>query len=194
MTEAEWLECTDPLHLIDSILDGASPRKLRLLACACLIAVDRLNDVQRRIISVGERFADGDGETEVAALRSSTVFRNPRYQHLTLLLADDVSRTFRPVFSHEYMLARGTHAYCTIIRDIFGNPFRPVAFESAWLTETVLGLARGIYEDRAFERLSILADALQEAGCENEDILNHCREPGEHVRGCWVIDLVLGKT
>ena len=81
-----------------------------------------------------------------------------------------------------------------LLRDILGNPFRPVAFESAWLTETVLGLARGIYEDRAFERLPILADALQEAGCENEDILTHCREPGEHVRGCWVVDLVLGKA
>lgn len=81
-----------------------------------------------------------------------------------------------------------------LLRDIFGNPFRPITFDSAWHTETVAGIASAVYDYRAFERLPILADALQEAGCENEDILAHCREPGEHVRGCWVIDLVLGKT
>ena len=80
------------------------------------------------------------------------------------------------------------------LRDIFGNPFRLVAIEPAWLTETVVGIARGIYEDRAFERMPILADALQDAGCEHPDILTHCREPGVHVRGCWVVDLVLGKS
>jgi len=80
-----------------------------------------------------------------------------------------------------------------LLRDIFGNPFRPVAFDPSWRTETAVGIARGIYEDRAFERMPILADALEEAGCEHPDILSHCREPGEHVRGCWVVDLVLGK-
>ena len=84
-------------------------------------------------------------------------------------------------------------AQSILIRDIFGNPFRPVAIEPAWRTETVVGIARGIYDDRAFERMPILADALQDAGCEHPDILTHCREPGVHVRGCWVVDLVLGK-
>ena len=79
------------------------------------------------------------------------------------------------------------------LRDVFGNPFRPVTIESRWLTETVVGIASCIYTERAFERMPILADALQEAGCENEVVLNHCREPGEHVRGCWVVDLLLGK-
>ncbi|MCE9566330.1 MAG: hypothetical protein K8U57_30265 [Planctomycetes bacterium] len=80
-----------------------------------------------------------------------------------------------------------------LVRDIFGNPFRPVTVDPAWLTSTVLQLAGGIYEDRAFARLPILADALQDAGCDNDDVLNHCRQPDEHVRGCWVVDLVLGK-
>jgi hypothetical protein len=84
-------------------------------------------------------------------------------------------------------------ALLVLLRDIFGNPFRPVAFDPAWRTEAAAGLARGIYEERAFERLPILADALQDAGCEHADILAHCREPGTHVRGCWVVDLVLGK-
>jgi len=83
---------------------------------------------------------------------------------------------------------------CHQIRDIFGNPFRPVAFDPAWQSETVVALATGIYAERAFERMPILADALEEAGCDNTDILNHCRGDGPHVRGCWVVDLVLGKS
>ena len=61
------------------------------------------------------------------------------------------------------------------------------------LTPKVKTLAQAIYDDRAFERIPELADALAEAGCSNADILDHCRKPGEHVRGCWVVDLVLGK-
>ncbi|HJZ60331.1 MAG TPA: hypothetical protein VKE74_35635 [Gemmataceae bacterium] len=81
-----------------------------------------------------------------------------------------------------------------LLRDIFGNPFRPVAVDPRWLTSDVVALARGIYEGRAFDRLPILADALQDAGCENADILGHCRDPQlAHIRGCWVVDLVLGK-
>jgi hypothetical protein len=82
-----------------------------------------------------------------------------------------------------------------LVRDIFGNPFRPVALDASWLTPTVVQLARGIYDERAFDRLPILADALQDAGCDNDDVLNHCRDPkGAHVRGCWVVDLVLSKS
>ena len=80
-----------------------------------------------------------------------------------------------------------------MIRDIFSNPFHPVSIDPGWLTNTVIGLTHAIYEDRAFDRLPILADALEEAGCTNSDILAHCREPGEHVRGCWVVDLILAK-
>ena len=81
-----------------------------------------------------------------------------------------------------------------LIGCIFGNPFRPVAFDPQWLTSTVTQLAHGIYADLAFDRMPILADALQEAGCDNDDILNHCRDPkGIHARGCWVIDRILGK-
>ena len=80
-----------------------------------------------------------------------------------------------------------------LIRDIFGNPFRPVAFSPAWRTDTVVSLARQMYESHEFGAMPILADALQDAGCDDDDILNHCRGPGPHVRGCWVVDLVLGK-
>jgi hypothetical protein len=74
-----------------------------------------------------------------------------------------------------------------------GNPFHPIALDPMWLMPSVKHLAEAIYEDRAFDRLPILADALEDAGCTNADILNHCRQPGEHVRGCWVVDLLLDK-
>ncbi|MBA4191434.1 MAG: hypothetical protein C0467_25930 [Planctomycetaceae bacterium] len=86
------------------------------------------------------------------------------------------------------------HAQSTLLRCIFGNPFRPVAVDPQWLTSTVTQLAQGIYDDRAFDRLPILADALQDAGCDNADVLNHCQHNGPHARGCWVVDLVLGKA
>ena len=80
------------------------------------------------------------------------------------------------------------------LREIFGNPFRPITFDPAWRTSDVILLARGIYDERAFDRMPILADALQDAGCDSDDILNHLRDPNAtHVRGCWALDLVLGK-
>ncbi len=94
------------------------------------------------------------------------------------------------VFSEDspHQVARGL-ILCTL-----GNPFRPVTLEPAWLTSTVRSLAEGIYAERAFDRMPILADALEEAGCDNADLLAHCRGDGPHVRGCWVVDLVLGKV
>src|SRR5215204_5135144 len=79
-------------------------------------------------------------------------------------------------------------------RDLCGNPFRPVSPDPGWRTSTVLSLAQGVYRDRAFDRMPVLADALEDAGCSEEAILAHCRRwPGPHARGCWVIDLLLGK-
>jgi hypothetical protein len=103
--------------------------------------------------------------------------------------------------------------HCHIIRDVIGNPFRraihnpaycahtsatlvayqPGLFASAWRTDTAVALATQMYESREFGAMPILADALQDAGCDNDDILNHCRGDGPHVRGCWVVDLVLAK-
>ncbi len=82
-----------------------------------------------------------------------------------------------------------------LIRCVFGNPFRPVTFDPQWRTSTAIALAKGMYDSRDFSPMPILADALQDAGCENADILNHCRdEKATHVRGCWVVDIVLGKA
>ncbi len=86
------------------------------------------------------------------------------------------------------------------IRCVFDNPFRPVTLNPAWQTPNVVALATAAYDERIMPsgtldtaRLAVLADALEEAGCGNEDILNHLRQTGVHVRGCWVVDLILGK-
>jgi hypothetical protein len=82
-----------------------------------------------------------------------------------------------------------------LLRDIFGNPFRKVPFDKRWRTNTVVALAKQMYEARDFSAMPILADALQDAGCDSADVLDHCRDSKQvHVRGCWVVDLALGKS
>jgi hypothetical protein len=86
--------------------------------------------------------------------------------------------------------------FCQLIREVFGHRLQRGPQDRAWQTwndGTVVKVAQTIYDERAFERMPILADALEDAGCDDADILRHCREPGEHVRGCWVVDLLLGK-
>jgi hypothetical protein len=93
--------------------------------------------------------------------------------------------------------AAGPAARVALLREVFGNPFRDAAVDPAWLRwndGTIPKIARGIYEERAFDRLPILHDALVDAGCDDEALLAHCREPAGHVRGCWVIDALLGRV
>lgn len=79
-------------------------------------------------------------------------------------------------------------------RDLFGNPFRPVTVDPNWIAGPVRSLARAIYRDHTFERMPDLADALDRAGCTQPELVEHCRKPGEHFRGCWAVDLVLGNS
>ena len=92
-------------------------------------------------------------------------------------------------------------AECHLLREVFGNPFRPVEVGHAWQTPQVVALAQAAYEQRELPagtldpaQLAVLADALEEAGCTGQTILGHLRRPGPHVRGCWVVDLLLGKS
>jgi hypothetical protein len=80
-----------------------------------------------------------------------------------------------------------------LLRDIIGNPFRAGAQDRSWLTSNVVAIAELIYDSRDYDSLPILADALEDAGCTDASILEHCRGGGVHVRGCWVVDLVLGR-
>jgi hypothetical protein len=87
-------------------------------------------------------------------------------------------------------------AVAAILRDIIPKPLarQRIRAQRSWLTATVLQLAEWIYQERAFDTMPILADALEDAGCTNADILQHLRSPGPHVLGCWPLDLVLGKS
>jgi hypothetical protein len=107
--------------------------------------------------------------------------------------ADLAADTLR---SHVFAHSRDEEgrAQLALLRDIFGDPFRPMTFDLEWRTGTAIAIAQQMYDARDFSAMPILADALQDAGCDNEDILNHCRDANAtHVRGCWVVDLVLGK-
>jgi hypothetical protein len=219
MTEAEWLAATDPLPMLEVLEGKASDRKFRLVSCGCCrLFWDELQRRRRAAVETAERFADGNtGKREIR--RRSREFDDYRHTFFEALNndrqpdqacarnavlacachfdpddADAIDEACDATLAATFALAPGRRAVGDIVRDVFGNPFRPHTADPTWLTSTVVQLAEGIYQDRAFDRLPILADALQDAGCDNDDILNHCRQPGEHVRGCWVVDLILGKS
>jgi hypothetical protein len=175
------------------------------------------------VVDVAERFADGlatDDERDAArplAAAAAKVTGTPGFpRHAAwcayYAVAGDASKAaiaasevtvtvvgmraeeLTPWSSNHVARRDEGHRQSDTLRDIFGNPFRPVALDRSWLTSTVVALAEGIYQERAFDRLPILADALMDAGCDNDDVLNHCRGDGPHVRGCWVVDLLTGRA
>ncbi len=210
MTEAEWLVATDPTFLLTALSEGSglgiSERKARLFGCCIRHRIWPVlcDERSRHALDVSERFADGlatpdelvaakkDAFAAAEAVQSSFGGDSEQYQAAAGLLwaiSPESKRNLRAG-----LWSADPTDVCNFLRDIFGNPFRPVSLDPAWRTSTVLALASGIYEERAFDRLPILADALQDAGCDHADILTHCGGSGPHVRGCWVIDLVLGKS
>jgi hypothetical protein len=215
MTEAEWLACTDPQPMLEFLQDKASDRKLRLFAYACCRHLNHLpaDDRTKRAVEAAEQLADGlitEGQRDTflraameAAVRRRGLKLDRRQasdQAAAWALHDKAVMAAFAVFQQAQRAAmRGSEerlAQCNLIRDLFGKPFRTVRVDSAWLTwndATIHKLAAGIYDERAFDRLPILADALEDADCTNAEILTHCRQPGEHVRGCWVVDLLLGR-
>ena len=191
MTENEWLVSADPKPMLDALGERLSKRKLRLLACAFFRHLYAPSHPLNSIIEVGEKLADGtaSGE-ELRAARSLARGQEP-YQMMAIqvVVSDATSDMVYLV------LGRGrARMHALRVRELFGNPFRPVSVDPTWITSDVLALATGIYQDQAFDRLPILADALQDAGCDSEDVLNHLRSDGPHVLGCWSLDLVLGKS
>jgi hypothetical protein len=218
LTEREWIACDDPIAPMLEFLRGkASDRKLRLFAVACCRRVwDLLADSRsQRAVEVAERFADGRASEEElrTAAEGANAVRQAAYQVLEANtagggwdheadaqcnLADYAADV---VASEAYTAARSVdrqwRLQSDILRDIFGNPFRPLpTLDPAWLRwhdATISRLAQQMYDSRDFASMPILADALEEAGCTSADILDHCRGPGPHVRACWVVDQILGK-
>jgi hypothetical protein len=162
-------------------------------------------------VEVAEKYADGE-TTEEELAQAGQIIRQERANGITTLIrqlsrADPMTVALETISAARHLAAHHASTRSSVLpvakvrlpkeatafRDIFGNPFRPVAFSPEWRTGTAVSLARTMYESREFSAMPILADALQDAGCDNEDILSHCRGTGPHIRGCWVTDLVLGK-
>ncbi|HLW66160.1 MAG TPA: hypothetical protein VKS79_12685 [Gemmataceae bacterium] len=212
MSSSRWDRTSDNFSMW-RMLDGyATDRKLELFCCACCdrLLADLPEAAFHHAIQCLEAFADDLNEMSAlfdAHERAKIVHQRVRPNVMTVEPGDVISDAANPHSVHDLHYARrvgGRTGVITddrrlqirLLRDIFGNPFRPIAINPAWLTwrdGTVGKLAQTIYDDRRFDLLPILADALQEASCTNGEILQHCHAPGPHVRGCWVVDLLLGK-
>ncbi len=217
MTEVEWL-ASDARPLAQWVRAWTPPRKYHLLNCACcrLLAPWFVNYRLADCVDRAERYADGALTEQTFAKWGKLADELGRSAYGRPAVAR-VGEAVRGLFSYRLVSYPATwdawrvfcvdqtmydEPFCSeapevvrgMLRDIFGNPFRPVACDPAWRTDTAMSLARGMYESREFSAMPILADALQDAGCDNDDVLNHCRDAKQvHVRGCWVVDLVLGK-
>lgn len=181
-----------------------SQRKARLFSCACCKAVvyDRVPLECRLAIDAAELFADGKIRVKdlLASRRAAlphvrdSVSTPGEYTAIAVSRRDSraawVLQLVRRFANDDLITHQRT---IRLFNDIFGNPFRPITFDPRWRSSAVFDLSESIYEERAFDRIPILADALMDAGCANDDIIQHCRGPGPHVKGCWVVDLILGK-
>lgn len=212
MTEAQWRQCDDPRELLQTLRDvgASSTRKAFLCMYACLRHYWRWLEGKPIAAALEnmEQYVDGSGP-------------GPWYPGeadnwgvvgmFVLYMAQDASQFYSGQLAARFengvantadadkLIATRADAMwlqCKIIRDLFRPFVYPVAMDAKWLswnTATIPKLAQSIYDTRRFADLPILADALEEAGCTDEGILRHCRRPAEHVRGCWVLDLLLGK-
>jgi hypothetical protein len=223
MTEAEWLSAVaDVFEMRKTPAVGSSRRRFRLFGVACCRELDRWLTHPRvgSVLAAVERYADGQikdealgkWNREAGQMRDTCDTRKKRMGFLPewiayhavayvstsnkyfgwSVVADQILRhpeVFGDKFINELRLR-----FPVLLRDIYGNPFRPVTLNPAWRTLNVTALAQAIYDDRRFDDLPILGDALEDAGCTDAAILSHCRDPGPHVRGCWVVDLLLGKS
>jgi hypothetical protein len=217
MTEADWLACGDPILMLNALRGKVSRRKLRLFAVASCRAIWHLltDERSRTAVAVTEQYADGLADRErliaarddareakrrftapaqVPAWRAAGAVQDATRDNARSAALNCVAESGRAMDAGDtnHWNADAMRSGAKLLRCIVGNPFRPEAGDPAWMTPSVVALARAIYEERSFDRLTELADALQNAGCNNAVFLAHCREPGEHARGCWVVDTILG--
>jgi hypothetical protein len=193
--------------MLQLLLAKASDRKLRLFMIACVrrLSLSSKDERIEQVIQTSQLYSDNkadwiqlsDARKVCKLLRQEAMQRRGTLSYGAGLVAW-VEATAHP----SARIAAGRFSSwpfetADFLREVFGNPFRPMPdLDPTSLTRkdaTIGKIAQAIYDEHAFDRLAILADAFEEAGCNNEDILNHCRGPGPHVRGGWVVDLVLGK-
>jgi hypothetical protein len=222
--EAQWLACPDPQALLDFLrTTGADERKLRLFACACCRRVWHLAGSRRSLeaVDTAERYWDrlpGGERLPAARKAASAAYREApkgkpaarRFAHAaSLVIRAGTGMTHSRVSQVAQLCAeaaveagndlgawgRERAAQAAILRDLF-NPVRAVALDPAWRTRNggaVARVAAAIHEAGDFGAVPVLADALEEAGCEDHHLLVHCRG-GPHVRGCWAVDLMVGRS
>jgi hypothetical protein len=202
MTEADWHSSTDPQVMLAFLRGKVSERKLRLFAIACCQRMMRY--LQGYIKVLVRRTAQAAND---ASARSEWRFwyHGQRHEPGWDFLEGEADQPY--LFAIEQTtaaLARISKARQQAEREIrqqllhciIGNPFRPMVVDPTWLAwneGTVLKLAHAIYDEHAFDRLPILADALEEAGCQDASLLGHLRGPGPHASGCWAVELILSK-
>jgi hypothetical protein len=207
MTEQEWQACDDVQRLLAAVQGRVSGRKLRLFAIACaqrLMPLTR-DEWNRYAVALALRYAEGnlpDGPPgdvyEGYAAECDCLGEPGLYDTLHPDPFQAACRMGECAAIHSGAAAQGDSplGLADLARDIFGNPFRPVLLDRAWRTPTVVQLAHAASAEYHLDttRLAVLADALEEAGCTDADILTHLRSPGPHVRGCHVLDLLAGKS
>lgn len=195
------------MHVVLKRLDGRlSPRKARLAACACLRRLRSLPSSALEVIALAERAAEGlVSAQDLAAARFAGRFRpgHPAWAVCWAPTEDSWQMMERALAWATGCVAESGKlaairkeeaAQADLLREIAGDPAQQVVLDPAWLAwdgGTVLRLARSIHAEGAFEQMPILGDALEEAGCADAAILTHCRR-SEHVRGCWLLDRLLG--
>jgi hypothetical protein len=216
MNQSEWDACNDPRPMLEALRITRKVRKLRLLACACCRRVweelKRLGPALTAAVELAERHADGHASDEELNRAWMSLGGVNHAGHLALLVVDPnpwngatgvclwVRELRRRLVGNESGSQEADkveiRAQAALIRDLFGPHPGPALVNLSWLgaaEEEVVRLAGGIYHERAFTDLPILADALEEAGCPDPALLEHCRSGGEHARGCWVVDALMGK-
>ena len=215
MTESEWLTSHDDWRMLKAVEQAQpSERKVRLFnAAICRRFWEYLPEASRAILLESEQLADGllRVSSDELCRRANAAVAPIDQKYPTKQFPNEVVRIQRyaavaicyAVISNDLWGAAAAlweidetvrETQSSIIRDVFGNLFRAITFDRAWVTSEVRSLARNIYDDRSFEKLPALAELLSTAGCENDDVLAHCSDEGPHVRGCWVVDLILGRS
>ncbi len=201
MTEEAWLSCEDPRKLFVWLRPVATDRQLRLFACAfwrwhAQQQPERTGETDpemSRALDYAERWAEEGMPHRGAGPEFSIGFR---WHPLFARHASDAAEwTIRgsAACGREWVGPSVHVQQVALLREVFGNPFRPVVISRRCRSVAVLGLARAVYEERVFDQMPILADALEEAGCDNDSLISHCRGSARHVLGCWAVDLLLQK-
>jgi hypothetical protein len=192
MTGLEWQVCEDPRLMLEALRlrCEVADRKWRLFVAAFgRWRADHLAESRVELLAESESM-----ESWAETGRLPRGYRRSRSEGMIFFHEDAAQSALLTVelvlgWSHGRQQAAKVQA--DLLRDLFGNPFRMVAINNRWRTSDVIGLARAIEAERAFERMPILADALMDACCEDERLIAHCRSEERHVRGCWALDLLL---